>query len=99
MNSSNVSPWDSLRSQMPAAADWAYFDHAAVAPISGPAASAMKQWADEAVADGGAAWLKWKARREALRQRAADVVGASPDEIALVRSTTEGINIVAEGYP
>lgn len=99
MNTPTVDSWEALRRQMPAAAEWAYFDHAAVAPISGPAAAAINEWTDEAAADGGAAWLKWKARRESLRKRAAELVGASPDEICLVRSTTEGINLVAEGFP
>ncbi len=99
MNADSAGLWADFRRQMPAANEWAYFDHAAVAPIAGPAAAAMRQWADEATANGGADWLKWKARREALRGRAAELVGASPDEIALVRSTTEGINLVAEGFP
>src|SRR5438309_28540 len=93
------SRWDNFRRRMPAAADWAYFDHAAVAPLSEPAAEAMIVWAREAAALGGAGWLKWKARREALRERASRLVGAVPEEIALVRSTTEGINLVAEGFP
>ncbi len=100
----NVDPaaeprWDDFRRRMPASAEWAYFDHAAVAPIAGPAADAMIEWAHEAADFGGATWLKWKARREALRERAAALVGASADEIALIRSTTEGINLVAEGFP
>jgi cysteine desulfurase / selenocysteine lyase len=91
--------WDAFRRCMRATADWAYFDHAAVAPLPEPAAEAMIAWAREAAALGGAGWLKWKARREALRERAAQLVGAGADEIALVRSTTEGINLVAEGFP
>ena len=91
--------WEDFRRQMPAAQDWAYFDHAAVAPLPAPSAKAMIAWAREAAALGGAGWLQWKARREALRERAARLVGAATDEIALVRSTTEGINLVAEGFP
>jgi cysteine desulfurase / selenocysteine lyase len=93
------SRWDDFRRRMPAAAEWAYFDHAAVAPIPRPTAEAIAIWAREAAELGGAGWLKWKARREALRERAAQLVGAGADEIALVRSTTEGINLVAEGFP
>src|SRR5947209_19622669 len=91
--------WDAFRRQMPAADDWAYFDHAAVAPLPAPSTEAMIAWTREAAALGGAGWLKWKARREALRERAAHLVGAGADEIGLVRSTTEGINLVAEGFP
>jgi selenocysteine lyase/cysteine desulfurase len=91
--------WEDFRRQMPAADEWAYFDHAAVAPIPKPTADAIVRWADEAANFGGAIWPRWKAARESLRSQAAELVGAEPDEIALVRSTTEGINLVAEGFP
>jgi selenocysteine lyase/cysteine desulfurase len=91
--------WEDFRRQMPAADEWAYFDHAAVAPIPKPAADAILHWADEAANFGGAIWPRWKSARESLRSQAAQLVGAEPDEIALVRSTTEGINLVAEGFP
>ena len=90
--------WENFRQEMPAAQQWAYFDHAAVAPLPAPAATAMIAWAHDSSASGGATWLNWKARRESLRQRAAQLVGADSAEIALVRSTTEGINLVAEGF-
>lgn len=37
--------------------------------------------------------------RAATRQLLADLVGASPEEIAFTRSTTEGLAILAMGYP
>jgi cysteine desulfurase/selenocysteine lyase len=91
--------WEDFRREMPAAGEWAYFDHAAVAPIPQPTANAIVHWADEAANFGGAIWPRWKSARESLRMQAAQLVGAEPDEIALVRSTTEGINLVAEGFP
>jgi cysteine desulfurase / selenocysteine lyase len=93
------STWEEFRREMPAAVEWAYFDHAAVAPIPRPTADAMTRWADEAAEFGGAIWPKWKSVRESLRSQAAQFVGAELDEMALVRSTTEGINLVAEGFP
>ncbi len=91
--------WAEMRREMPIARDWAYFDHAAVAPLSAPAADAMRQYIQDSADDGTASWLKWKDCREALRNRAAKFLGADVAEIGLVRSTTEGINIVAEGFP
>src|SRR6266446_5302214 len=93
------SDWEEFRRQMPVADEWAYFDHAAVASIPNPAAEAMIRWAREAAEFGGAQWLKWKGTRESLRAQAARLVGAEVEEIALVRSTSEGINLVAEGFP
>lgn len=86
-----------LRAAVPVTADWAYFDHAAVAPLSGPAAEAMRGWAEQARDAGDTVWLSWSQRVENTRRRAAALVGAEPEEIALVNSTTHGINLVAEG--
>ena len=44
--------WDEFRQQMPVAEQWAYFDHAAVAPLSLPAARALTDWADEMLVHG-----------------------------------------------
>jgi cysteine desulfurase / selenocysteine lyase len=91
--------WSEFRREMPIADRWAYFDHAAVAPIPKSASEAVSEWAREATIDGSAAWLRWNAELEKLRRTAAELVSASPEEIALVRSTTEGIGLVAEGFP
>lgn len=82
---------------MPVVEKWAYFDHSAVSPLSGPATGAVQAWAAEAAAEGDTPWLTWDSRVQATRQKAADLMGASTDEVALVHSTTEGINLVAEG--
>ena len=82
---------------MPVAERWAYFDHAAVAPLTAPAAEALRAWADEAVAEGDTVWPEWSRRVEATRDAAAQLIGADRDEIALVPNTTAGISLVAEG--
>lgn len=82
---------------MPVVEKWAYFDHAAVAPLSGPARDRIVAWAAEAAAEGDTPWLTWDRGVETTRKRAASLINASPDEIALVPSTTAGINLVAEG--
>ena len=82
---------------MPVAQRWAYFDHAAVAPVSGPAAAAMQTWVEQSVAEGDTMWPEWGRQLKAMRQSAANLIGATPDEIALVPNTTAGINLVAEG--
>ncbi len=90
-------PWTRLRSQMPVAERWAYFDHAAVAPISGPARDAMARWAQESVDEGATIWLNWSRRLTEIRRTFAQLVNASPEEIAFVANTTHGISLVAEG--
>jgi cysteine desulfurase / selenocysteine lyase len=83
---------------MPISRHWAYFDHAAVAPLSGPAQAALYQWAEDATANGSANYPAWSQGIEHLRTLAAGMIGAMPEEIALVGNTTAGINLVAEGF-
>ena len=95
----NDSTWEAFRREMPVSENLAYFDHAAVAPISGPAQRALSQWAEQSAKIGETAWPQWSRRLEEVRQSAATMVSADAEEIGLVRNTTEGIGIVAEGYP
>ena len=88
-----------FRDQMPVTENYAYFDHAAVAPLPRPAAKAMIQYAQEASAQGDADWLSWASKVKALRTSAAELLNVSTNEVALVNSTTQGINLVAEGMP
>lgn len=90
--------WDELRRLMPSAGKWAYFDHAAVAPLSLPAKAALANWADDVAANGVVEWPQWAAQLENVRRRGAELLHADPGEIALIHSTTEGINLVAEGF-
>jgi cysteine desulfurase / selenocysteine lyase len=91
--------WAAFRRQMPVARQWAYLDHAAVAPLSGPAQEAIRLWAEDASANGAVHYPAWTRRVEHLRTQAARLIGATPEEIALVGNTTAGINLVAEGFP
>ena len=89
--------WTRMRECMPVARRWAYFDHAAVAPLSGPAQQAIQSWAAEAASEGDVVWPRWDRRIEEVRQLAARLLGAEPAEVALIHNTTEGIHFVAEG--
>ncbi len=84
---------------MPVCRRWAYFDHAAVAPLPEPTRRAIVDWAEEAAVEGDTVWSRWERRIEELRARLAGLLGAAADEIALVPNTTTGIHIVAEGFP
>jgi cysteine desulfurase / selenocysteine lyase len=91
--------WGAFRAQMPVAQQWAYFDHGAVAPLSGPARDALAAWSRDLAENGDVHWPIWAARLEHVRRQGAQLLGAQLDELALVRNTTEGIGLVAEGYP
>lgn len=86
-----------LRAAMPAARQWAYFDHAAMSPLPQPTAEAFQKWLAEAVEIGNPVWPEWVKGVEAMRATAARMIGAHPEEIALIGNTTAGISLVAEG--
>jgi selenocysteine lyase/cysteine desulfurase len=62
-------------------------------------AAAITRWAQEASLQGDVAWPGWARRVETLRGQFVSLLGASPDEIALVHNTSEGVGFVAEGFP
>jgi selenocysteine lyase/cysteine desulfurase len=82
---------------MPAARKWAYLDHAAMSPLPQPTADAFQKWLIEAVETGNPVWPQWVKGVESMRAAAARMIGAHPDEIALIGNTTAGISLVAEG--
>ena len=86
-----------LRAQMPVTQKWAYFDHAAVAPITAPGAAAMHLCVDQSLLEGDTVWPEWSRKLRETRQSAANLINAHPDEIVLAPNTTAGVNYVAEG--
>lgn len=87
-----------LRECMPVCKRFAYFDHAAVAPLPASAAAAMVQYATEVRDLGDTPWIDWGRGMEALRVSLAELVHARTEEIALISNTTTGIGLVAEGW-
>lgn len=84
---------------MPICRQWAYFDHASVAPLSAPAAEALSRYAHQSAQEGDTAWLEWQQGVERLRGGMADWIGAGRDELAFVPNTTAALSLVAEGFP
>jgi selenocysteine lyase/cysteine desulfurase len=84
---------------MPVAERWAYFDHAAVAPLPRPAQQAFIDWANEAATNGDAHWSEWRKRVVAVHDSAARLLGCQPSEVAFVSNTTHGLSIIAEAFP
>jgi selenocysteine lyase/cysteine desulfurase len=90
---------DDFRRLMPVVSRWAYLDHAAVSPLSQPAADAISAWLRQATSEGDTCWGEWAAAVENTRRLAAELIHARPSEIALVPNTTFGLNVVARGFP
>jgi selenocysteine lyase/cysteine desulfurase len=90
---------DALRNAMPVTRRWAFLDHAAVAPLSGPAQRALLEWAAYMTDNGGVRIQRWVDRVEEVRRLAARLLNADPLDIAFIKNTSEGVGIVAEGFP
>ncbi len=91
--------WTSLREQFPVTRRWAYFDHAAVAPISGPAQRAVLEWAADMADNGDVHEPLWSRRVNEVRGLAGRLLNADALDVAFVKNTSEGVGIVAEGFP
>ena len=91
--------WLKLREELPITRRWAFFDHAAVAPITGRAQRAMAEWAADMAENGDVNEPRWVQRVEDVRGLAGKLLNADPLDVAFVKNTSEGIGIVAEGYP
>lgn len=91
--------WDQFRQQMPVVERWAYFDHAAVAPLPRPAQQALIEWTNEVATHGDAHWSEWRKRVVAVHDSVARLLGCQPSEVAFVSNTTHGLSIIAEAFP
>jgi selenocysteine lyase/cysteine desulfurase len=91
--------WESLRDQFPVTKRWAFFDHAAVAPLSGAAARTLNEYADDYAENGQTAIYRWLAKVDAARDAAGRLLNADPLDVAFVPNTSAGVAIVAEGFP
>jgi len=77
-----------------------HLNHAAVAPWPLQTAQAVKAFADENARQGSKDYELWLLREKDLRKRLAQLINAaSTDEIALLKSTSEGLSLIAYGLP
>ena len=86
-----------LRDLFPVTANLVYMNCAAVGPLSVPAAEAIVAHAVDQREFGALHWRDWMAEYDKLRAAGARLVGATPQEIALLKNTSEGLSFVAEG--
>jgi len=91
--------WTALRTEFPATRRWAFLDHAAVAPLTARARDALAEWAADLADNGVASEPHWLKRIEEVRGLAGRLLGCDPLDVAFVKNTSEGVGIVAEGFP
>jgi selenocysteine lyase/cysteine desulfurase len=93
-----------VRSQLPATGATTYLNNGTYGPLprcadEAIAAAARFDVEKGRISGGMAAFVDYQAERTALRSALGRIVGADDTEIALTRSTTEGVNIGLWGRP
>ncbi len=88
-----------LAEEFPVRKNLIYLNHAAVAPLPLRSGEAVKAFVDEYVHFGTKNYQHWSQHADQLHADLAQFINASADEIALLKNTSEGISIVAMGFP
>lgn len=88
-----------LAQEFPVRKNLIYLNHAAVAPLPLRSGDAVKAFVDEYVHFGTKNYQHWSQHADQLHADLAQFINASADEIALLKNTSEGISIVAMGFP
>ncbi|MBM7333850.1 MAG: aminotransferase class V-fold PLP-dependent enzyme [Alcanivorax sp.] len=86
-----------LKAEFPLQDEVLYLNHAAVAPWPRRTRDAVVAFADQNIRVGARdypAWLEVEAR---LRQRLARLIQVAPGEVALLKNTSEGLSVIAQG--
>ena len=89
-----------LFKEFPVRDNLVYLNHAAVSPLPRRSGDAIKRFVDEYVHYGTKNYLKWSDDMQQLHEDLATFINAaSADDIALLKNTSEGISVVAMGFP
>jgi selenocysteine lyase/cysteine desulfurase len=76
-----------------------YLDHAAVCPLPRPVAQAMRDRIKDQEHTGHEKYREWRNNHMACRHLGSRLLGCETDDISIVRSTSEGLSLIAEGLP
>lgn len=80
--------------------DVCYLNHAAVSPWPQATCEAVQRFAEENARFGSRHYPRWLETEQRLRDQLRDLIHATgSDEIALLKSTSEGLSVVAHGLP
>ena len=85
------------RALFPITEEYAYLNHASIAPYSVPVARAMEDFIASRHQRGWLDGFRWESRLEKVRGLIAQLIAADPGEIAFTTNTSHGLNIVATG--
>lgn len=90
--------WEALRREFPTTERFVYLDIARKAILPRCVEDALGEWMRDVYEAAGSRAFSMEAVEEA-RVAVADTFGAPSECVALIKNTSEGINIVAQGFP
>ena len=89
-----ASDWPAFRALFPTLRDTAYLASGSYGLLGRPVEAAVRRYLDDRL-ERGVDWGGWAAHTEGVRHGMAAVLNASPDEIAVTTSASDGINSLA----
>ena len=87
---------EALRQVFPITSTRAYLFSGGLAPAATPVRAAHDRWTDAWMYDPAAPYATYQDEWELARQRFATLIGAEPDEVALVDHTSRGANLIVQ---
>ncbi len=84
-------------SNFPVREQMLYLDHAAVSPLATPVAEAMRQRITEQEQRGYELASEWRNHALGCRHLGSQLIGCQADDVTIVRSTSEGLSLIAQG--
>jgi selenocysteine lyase/cysteine desulfurase len=85
------------RKYFPVTKKYIYFNHAGVSPLNTYTIEHLNNFIKEYVTNGSINYKKWLSNANVIRGMAADLINANNDEIAIIKNTTSGVLLVANG--
>jgi cysteine desulfurase / selenocysteine lyase len=93
--STSANPHIDLRAEFPIKEQYAFFNHAGVAPIPLSTQMAISEFARDAAEEGPANYAAWIHGMSVARGFAGQLLNCSPEDVCFVKNTTHGILIAA----
>ncbi|MBI5575018.1 MAG: aminotransferase class V-fold PLP-dependent enzyme [Deltaproteobacteria bacterium] len=87
------------KAEFPVTEKFIYLNHAGVSPIPARTAEAGARILFRFRDEGAFRLRQWQDIAEETRSRFARLIGASPEEIAFIKNTSEGLSFIAAGFP
>ncbi len=87
------------RDEFPSTAACVHFNHAGVGPLSRRCTEAVAGFLADGRDFGTLRYATWERRADEVRAASARLVGAQADEIAFCAGTSDGLSLLATGFP